>query len=465
MLAPRRPNPPVRVLDHQGTSWVQLTTSDKDNVKGRSSLGVTGRHQREWPRRMLKESTNSTKEVPEQERSSPTPAMWLAVQVANASSTTYTVAVQVTALATSKPDGGAERDVKSLPGQNQNKPTLDDARLEDTVLPGANQDISDMSEIPKQVPPGAAPSSLRLPGAPAITVDKPLPGQNQEDPIMGEVAPPPAPTLPASTSSLLPTTPRLVPTVAGQGPAGVSPATSLPSSIQDISKPIPQFTSMAPIQPLETVNSNSLTLGSATSFVTVTRSEEAKLEATVTAAPSGVSSTAVIAISSVSAVTADHAATQAIAAAQSASATMASTAAVSVGTAKPATLPNNTNGSILHPTARTLLILFVILGILSIIVAIVISIMVKSHKRRSRASKNDANHQVPYDASYDRTGVTTYISADPNDNPFLTASERAIIKRAASPHGDTDTNDLSGFTNAISLFINKSRRLTYKISP
>lgn len=102
---------------------------------------------------------------------------------------------------------------------------------------------------------------------------------------------------------------------------------------------------------------------------------------------------------------------------------------------------------------------------MSIIVAIVISIMVRSHKRRSGASKNNARHQGPYDASDDRTGVTTHISADPNDNPFLTASEKAIINRAASPDGEIDMNNSSRFADAISSFINKSRSLTYKISP
>jgi len=70
-----------------------------------------------------------------------------------------------------------------------------------------------------------------------------------------------------------------------------------------------------------------------------------------------------------------------------------------------------------------------------------------------------------YDASNDRLGVTTHIFADPNENPFLTASERAIIDTAASPDGASDPNNSSGISVAISSYIKKSRRLTYKISP
>ena len=74
--------------------------------------------------------------------------------------------------------------------------------------------------------------------------------------------------------------------------------------------------------------------------------------------------------------------------------------------------------------------------------------------------------QNPYNASSDRIGVTTHISASPNDNPFLTVSEKAIIDRAASPDGAiTDANTSSSFSDAISSFVKKSRRLTYKISP
>jgi precorrin isomerase len=75
-------------------------------------------------------------------------------------------------------------------------------------------------------------------------------------------------------------------------------------------------------------------------------------------------------------------------------------------------------------------------------------------------------NQTPYDASSDRVGVTTHISATSvNENPFLTASEKAIIDRAASSSGDPDAMKQLNFSDAISSFINKSRRLTYKISP
>lgn len=88
--------------------------------------------------------------------------------------------------------------------------------------------------------------------------------------------------------------------------------------------------------------------------------------------------------------------------------------------------------------------------------------MIRSHKRRSQALNNDAKHQDPYVSSVDYTGSTT---ADTTNNPFLTASEKAIINRAALSDTEHNTNDFSKITDAISLFINKSRRLTYKISP
>ena len=73
--------------------------------------------------------------------------------------------------------------------------------------------------------------------------------------------------------------------------------------------------------------------------------------------------------------------------------------------------------------------------------------------------------QTPYDVSSDRVGVTTHISANSSDNPFLTPSEKAIIERAASPKAYNNPSNSPSFSDAISLFIKKSRRTTYKISP
>lgn len=64
-----------------------------------------------------------------------------------------------------------------------------------------------------------------------------------------------------------------------------------------------------------------------------------------------------------------------------------------------------------------------------------------------------------------KIGNTTQISAEANENPFLTASEKAIINRASAAKDAPDVNSPSRFSDAVSSFIEKSRRLTYKISP
>lgn len=74
-------------------------------------------------------------------------------------------------------------------------------------------------------------------------------------------------------------------------------------------------------------------------------------------------------------------------------------------------------------------------------------------------------NQEQFQASSDHVGVTTQISANLNDNPFLTASEKAIVDTAAPPDGTSDVNNSASISDAISSFIQKSRRLTYKISP
>lgn len=74
-------------------------------------------------------------------------------------------------------------------------------------------------------------------------------------------------------------------------------------------------------------------------------------------------------------------------------------------------------------------------------------------------------NQNPYDASSDCTGITTHISADPNDNPFLTASEKAIVNRAASSDGASEVHNSSRLSDAVNSFIKKSRSLAYKTSP
>jgi hypothetical protein len=62
--------------------------------------------------------------------------------------------------------------------------------------------------------------------------------------------------------------------------------------------------------------------------------------------------------------------------------------------------------------------------------------------------------------------VTTHVTVAPHDNPFLTASEKAIIDTASSD-GASEKNleKSSSFSDAVNSFVEKSRSLAYKISP
>lgn len=91
--------------------------------------------------------------------------------------------------------------------------------------------------------------------------------------------------------------------------------------------------------------------------------------------------------------------------------------------------------------------------------------MVRSHRRRSARQQNIRDFP-PFDLPSERIGVTTYITAVPNNNPFLTASEKAIIDTASNDGAsDKNVNNSSRFSDAVSSFVEKSRSLTYKISP
>ncbi|KAF3005832.1 hypothetical protein E8E13_008559 [Curvularia kusanoi] len=120
--------------------------------------------------------------------------------------------------------------------------------------------------------------------------------------------------------------------------------------------------------------------------------------------------------------------------------------------------------------ARTMLILFVILGALSMIIAIIAFTLIRSRKKRSRAeaqARIENNINTPTTPPIDKIGVTTHISAETTDNPFLTASEKAILNRVSQSEigGLNPSSQSTRFSDAVNLFIEKSRRLTYKISP
>lgn len=104
-------------------------------------------------------------------------------------------------------------------------------------------------------------------------------------------------------------------------------------------------------------------------------------------------------------------------------------------------------------------------GVLSLFVAVIALMVFRSHRRRS-AQQQSMRDLPPSDVLAKRVGVTTRITAEPDDNPFLTASEKAIID-TASADGASEKNvkNSSRFSDAVSSFVEKSRSLTYKISP
>ncbi|KZM23034.1 uncharacterized protein EKO05_0008174 [Ascochyta rabiei] len=366
---------------------------------------------------------------------------------ASLSQTTYTVSIQSPPAATLTPEGDARADIEEPPKQAPNNPDLDESKIESAVLPGVNQDTSNMGELLKPGPPA---NPKEPSAAPAVTVNKPLPGQNQADPIIGELAPLPVPSPP-------PPPPTLV-----NSPASLPSLSSTPTPQSTKSSTVPPESSRSAETSLA-ITPGTFVLSPLTSFVTITRSTQGKGEASITTALTGTFPTPA-AITGI--LPTNGANPQAIAAAQSITSIVSSTTVIVTASLTPIIQPSGQqDGSILHPTARTLLILFVILGALSILVAIVICMMIRSHKRRSRAQKQAFVDQRPYDASSGRVGVNTHISANPNDNPFLTASEKAIVDRAVLPDGASDLHNASIFSDAITSFINKSRRLTYKISP
>jgi hypothetical protein len=111
----------------------------------------------------------------------------------------------------------------------------------------------------------------------------------------------------------------------------------------------------------------------------------------------------------------------------------------------------------------------------------------RSNKRRAQRARQQQAAQDTYQETgeYDGYGNTIRISTNNSIKTFLTASEKAIVDRAATPDGDTDVSSFApmnkycgtdkhlqasakpsnALTDAINSFITKSRRMTYKISP
>ncbi|KAF1924385.1 uncharacterized protein M421DRAFT_8863 [Didymella exigua CBS 183.55] len=328
--------------------------------------------------------------------------------------------------------------------------------------------MSKLGEIPKPMMPAAAANAPLLSSQPAITEDRPLPGQNQimPPPISGPPAPdyapsgPPSPPRPGSEALGPPPPaaaappPALPPPPPPASPVITSSSASLSttSTLITITASIPSSATTLTQTPTS-ASSGSLSPPTVTSFVTITRSEEGKENSPPT-----------LALSSITIAT-STATPQAIAVVQSLPVIISSATAIAVASSTSTAAASSQDGSILHPAMRTLLIVLVILGVLSVVVAIIVLMMIRSHRKR-RVQQQNTRSQNPSDVPSNCIGVTTHISADPNDNPFLTASEKAIIDTASSDGAsEKNVKNSSKFSDAVNSFIEKSRSLTYKISP
>lgn len=355
MPAPRRPNITVLVPDSRFVRHNNSALKEELNEPRREGV-VEGdgvwRKQVQKMKENIKaaSSTGRTLSSPISLEAPPTPQ----------AATTYTVSIPATTYAASIPERGAEVEIGTLAVQDRNKPNIAEPKLEAQTLPGVNQDTSNMGEVPKSSFSSVAENSERPSAAPAITVNKPLPGQNQVNPIVDELSPPMLLSLPTISS---PPTPSYVSPAAP--PIHCTTSTSTSSSEATVVLVQSMATSNVIVKPtISTLTSpvasfSSLTSLLIASFVTITQSEQGNEASPVTLARS---SSVAKSITSTSASPAYNTEPQAIVVAQSFAGIFTSTTTIAATTIIPATVTNDQDGSILHPTTRTLLILFVILG-------------------------------------------------------------------------------------------------------
>ncbi|CAN9392926.1 unnamed protein product [Alternaria alternata] len=313
-------------------------------------------------------------------------------------------------------DSGAKINEEALPGMNQEDPLL-------VTVPGMNQ---------------APESSLATPSTSAMTVEKPMPGKKQ-----------PKPTADAAVASL---------TILSDSASTIAQTSSTTSAT--ISSTIDVSTVSFSLPPTLTISTSSSTESSTTTssstlppvltFVTITRTAQGKEDAQTT--------------------TQTVPAPLAVTAPQSASSSLSASSLV-VGSATPSSLATAVSvepQSGLTPLARSLFILFGVLGFIAILIALGVVWVMRSNRRRAQAARQQAAQNPAQETEeYDGYGNTIHISSNNSIKTFLTESEKAIVNRAATPDGDTDASAKSShhLTDAINSFITKSRRLTYKISP
>ncbi|OAL49333.1 hypothetical protein IQ07DRAFT_645300 [Pyrenochaeta sp. DS3sAY3a] len=326
-------------------------------------------------------------------------------------------------------------------------------KIDSEVLPGLNEEPKRLGEQPK-TSPLAGNGAVAAPLPQAITVNRPMPGKNQPIPIMDEAA--------ASSFMVLNDLP--VPTSEATSTAEAIHAVAESTSSTIVSSVEVSTSSIA--LPSRIISTPTSPIPSSTTFATVTTSDQLTGQGLVTSeiTSPAQSATAAQLFSAIASVTIS-------------SSTLASSTASPQATSISADAQQQSR---LGPLARTLFIIFGVLGAVTILIAFAIIIMMKSSKKRSQTPEEQQPNESPIpDNFFDNASsaqseysVTTHISATNsvtnNNNLFLTESEKAIVTRAATPDGEPSanlTNAGSRFTDAINAFIEKSRRLTYKITP
>ncbi|KAL1793213.1 hypothetical protein ACET3X_008195 [Alternaria dauci] len=327
-------------------------------------------------------------------------------------------------------DSGAKINEEALPGMNQEDPSL-------VTVPGMNQEDPFLVTQPSVTPAAAFESSLATPSTSAMTVDKPMPGKNQPK-LTADAAVVSSTILGDSAATIVQTSSTTSTTI----------STTIDVSTVSFSFPATTIISTSSSTESSTTTDTSL-LSPVLTFVTITRTAQDKEDARTS--------------------TQTVAAPLAVTAPQSLSPSLLTTSLV--GSAIPSSLATAVSveqQSGLTPLARSLFILFGVLGFLAILIALGIFWVMRSNKRRAQAAQQQAAwHPVQEPEEYGGYGNTTRISSKHSIKTFLTASEKAIVHRAATPDGDMDTSAKPSYhlTDAINSFIAKSRRLTYKISP
>ncbi|CAI9635094.1 unnamed protein product [Alternaria burnsii] len=328
-------------------------------------------------------------------------------------------------------DSGAKVNEEALPGMNQEDPLL-------VTVPGMNQEDPLLVTAPAVTPTAAPESSLATSSTSAMTVEKPMPGKKQ-----------PKPTADAAVTSL--TILSGSGSTIAQTPSTTSATISSTIDVSTVSFSLPPTSTISTSSSTESsTTTSSSVLAPVLTFVTITRTAQGKEDAQTT--------------------TQTVPAPLAVTAPQSVSSSLLASSLI-VGSATPSSLATAISvepQSGLTPLARSLFILFGVLGFIAIFVALGVVWVMRSNKRRVQAARQQAAQDPTQETGeYDGYGNMIHISSNNSIKTFLTESEKAIVNRAATPDGDTDASAKSShhLTDAINSFITKSRRLTYKISP